>query len=270
MHDIVVALEWIRGNIARFGGAPSGVTLFGQSSGSYAICNICVAPKAKGLFDKAVLHSGPCFGGPPGKGWGPGNATLATQVRTSIFKTLNVSTIAELRAIKNASSIQWPDHVMNDADAAPFFSGYFPDAFVIPTTTGLPRELWAKGAINPSALIVGHMSKDGTAGFYGIAPTLGTIPPDANQTSGHAYVAAQHAVWGEHMGDKVVAAYPLSEWGGSPQSAFIQSDADLYVICPAYALTVWAHAAKRPVSKQVRSGGWWQLFPSSPHSPALT
>ena len=154
IHDIVVALEWIRVNIARFGGAPSGVTLFGQSSGSYAICNICVAPKAKGLFDKAVLHSGPCFGGPPGKGWGPGNATLATQVRTSIFKTLNVSTIAELRAIKNASSIQWPNHVMNDADAAPFFSGYFPDAFVIPTTTGLPRELWAKGAINPSALIV--------------------------------------------------------------------------------------------------------------------
>jgi para-nitrobenzyl esterase len=154
IHDIVVALEWIRVNIARFGGAPSGVTLFGQSSGSYAICNICVAPKAKGLFDKAVLHSGPCVGGPPGKGWGPGNATLARQVRTSIFKTLNVSTIAELRAIKNASSIQWPDHVMNDADAAPFFSGYFPDAFVIPTTTGLPRELWAKGAINPSALIV--------------------------------------------------------------------------------------------------------------------
>ena len=50
MHDVVVALEWVRANVAQFGGSATDVTLFGQSSGSYLICNLCVAPRAKVSF----------------------------------------------------------------------------------------------------------------------------------------------------------------------------------------------------------------------------
>ena len=251
MHDVVVALEWVRANIAHFGGAAKDVTLFGQSSGSYLICNLCVAPRANGLFSRAALHSGPCLGGPPGQGWGPSNASLARKVRADVFTALGASTLAELRAIKNASTIQWPAHYMNDLDAAPYFAGYFPDDYVVPSASGGPGALWQRGAINPAALLIGHTTKDGTAGFYGIAPTLGLVPGDVNQSGAVAYEAAQRAVWGgdSALADKVLAAYPITSgaYGGSGQSAFIQSDADVFVICPAYALSSAAHSAGRDV-----------------------
>ena len=172
-------------------------------------------------------------------------------MRADVLKALGASTVAELRAVKNASSIQWPAHYMNDLDAAPYFAGYFPDDYVVPVASGGPGALWQRGAINPAALLIGHTTKDGTAGFYGIAPTLGLVPGDANQTSAAAYEKAQRAVWGgdSALADQVLAAYPLTSgaYGGSGQSAFIQSDADLFVICPAYALSDAARRAGRDV-----------------------
>ncbi len=58
--DEVRALEWVRDNIAAFGGDPSKVTVFGQSAGAMSICALLVSPEAKGLFHRAMLMSGPC------------------------------------------------------------------------------------------------------------------------------------------------------------------------------------------------------------------
>ena len=56
--DLVTALEWIRDNIARFGGDPDNVTIFGQSGGGGKVCALLQTPAADGLFHKAVVHSG--------------------------------------------------------------------------------------------------------------------------------------------------------------------------------------------------------------------
>ncbi|MBR1657400.1 MAG: carboxylesterase/lipase family protein [Synergistaceae bacterium] len=56
--DIVAALEWVRDNIANFGGDPSNVTLFGQSGGGAKILTLMGTPKAAGLFHKAIVQSG--------------------------------------------------------------------------------------------------------------------------------------------------------------------------------------------------------------------
>jgi len=58
MMDIVAALEWVRDNIAHFGGDPGNVTIMGQSGGGAKVCILTAMPSAKGLFHKAVVLSG--------------------------------------------------------------------------------------------------------------------------------------------------------------------------------------------------------------------
>jgi para-nitrobenzyl esterase len=58
MLDIAAALEWVRDNIANFGGDPGNVTIMGQSGGGAKVCTLTAMPSAKGLFHKAVVLSG--------------------------------------------------------------------------------------------------------------------------------------------------------------------------------------------------------------------
>lgn len=58
MLDIVAALEWIRDNIAAFGGDASRVLIFGQSGGGAKVSTLMGMPAAKGLFHRAVVQSG--------------------------------------------------------------------------------------------------------------------------------------------------------------------------------------------------------------------
>jgi para-nitrobenzyl esterase len=58
--DQLAALDWVRRNIARFGGDPHQITVAGQSSGSEDICNLIASPLAAGLFQRAILESGTC------------------------------------------------------------------------------------------------------------------------------------------------------------------------------------------------------------------
>ena len=56
--DLVAALEWVRDNIASFGGDPDNVLLFGQSGGGAKVSTLLSMPVAKGLFHRAVVQSG--------------------------------------------------------------------------------------------------------------------------------------------------------------------------------------------------------------------
>ena len=58
MLDAVQALEWVRDNIANFGGDPNNVTIFGESGGGGKVGTLLCMPKAKGLFHKAIIMSG--------------------------------------------------------------------------------------------------------------------------------------------------------------------------------------------------------------------
>ena len=58
MLDVVAALEWVRDNIAAFGGDPGNVTVFGQSGGGFKISMLMAMPSAQGLFHKAIIQSG--------------------------------------------------------------------------------------------------------------------------------------------------------------------------------------------------------------------
>ncbi len=56
--DLVMALQWVKQNIAQFGGDPDNVTIFGQSGGGGKVTCLMNAPSAKGLFHKAIVQSG--------------------------------------------------------------------------------------------------------------------------------------------------------------------------------------------------------------------
>ena len=58
LRDIVLALQWVRDNIAAFGGDASNVTLFGQSGGAGKVSHMLGVPSARGLFHKAIVQSG--------------------------------------------------------------------------------------------------------------------------------------------------------------------------------------------------------------------
>jgi para-nitrobenzyl esterase len=56
--DQIAALQWVKRNIAAFGGNPNNVTIFGFSAGGVSVHSMLASPQARGLFHKAIAHSG--------------------------------------------------------------------------------------------------------------------------------------------------------------------------------------------------------------------
>ena len=81
MLDLVLALQWLRDNVAAFGGDPHNITLFGESGGGMKISTLLAMPSAAGLFHKAIVQSGPLLDGIP--------AGVATQNAQRLLTSLN-------------------------------------------------------------------------------------------------------------------------------------------------------------------------------------
>lgn len=58
LMDMIASLKWVQTNIARFGGDPKQVTIFGESAGGVAVNDLMVSPAARGLFIRAIVQSG--------------------------------------------------------------------------------------------------------------------------------------------------------------------------------------------------------------------
>jgi len=89
--DLVLALQWVRDNIAAFGGDPGNVMLFGQSGGGAKIATLMAMPAAKGLFHRAATMSGQQV-----TAAGPFNATRRAK---GFIDKLAIKDLAALRAL---------------------------------------------------------------------------------------------------------------------------------------------------------------------------
>ncbi len=103
--DLVLALKWVKDNIAAFGGDPGKVMLFGQSGGGAKIATLMAMPAARGLFHRAATMSGQQV-----TTAGPLNAARrARTVLTALPKDADPATVAVERLLEAASA---PDPVL--------------------------------------------------------------------------------------------------------------------------------------------------------------
>jgi para-nitrobenzyl esterase len=65
LEDEMAALQWVRDNIAAFGGDAKKITVFGQSAGGMSVVTLLASPLMKGEFQRAIVESGAILGGPP-------------------------------------------------------------------------------------------------------------------------------------------------------------------------------------------------------------
>ncbi|MBB5716467.1 carboxylesterase family protein [Sphingomonas aerophila] len=95
--DQIAALEWVRANIARFGGNPANVAVAGQSAGGGSAMLVTVSPLARGLFQKAIFESGAALDLP---GTAQGSSFKRAELAGGAFaKRLGATTLDKLRGL---------------------------------------------------------------------------------------------------------------------------------------------------------------------------
>jgi para-nitrobenzyl esterase len=182
--DQVAALRWVSENIAKFGGDPHNVTVFGQSAGSVDTSYMLATPLSKGLIAKAIQESGP-----------PIRDTLTLKQAEQAgmqFATSQKAPAGAAEAIKYLRSLPAADlekaAVSAKGDAAPANNPII-DGWVLPKT---PPEIYASQGQAAVPLIIGNNAREqrGSASIEemkkGIAANFGSLASKAEEFYGVA------------------------------------------------------------------------------------
>jgi para-nitrobenzyl esterase len=192
IQDMIAGLQWVKNNIAQFGGDPTRVTIFGESAGGIAVGMLSAAPAAKGLFQRAISESGGSFAPPRisnEAGQNVPTLKLAESNGESFLKKLGAADIRAARAL--------PAEQIQKAAGGGMGSGssFWPvaDGNIIP---GDPYELYGKGRFNDTPILVGTNSNEG--GLF----SRGPVTPAA-------FEKQIQSGYGERA-DVILRAYPHS------------------------------------------------------------
>ncbi len=204
LRDQVAALEWIRANIAAFGGDPDNVTVFGESAGGNAVTTLMATPAAHGLFAKAIAQS------PPPNAIYP--AELAARWAEEFLEFLSVQmdpASVEATSPEDAGEVLSKAGYTDLVEAAAAFTLVTPDRD--PGTLALspvidgdflperPLDAFKNGRAARIPLIIGTNDREGSL-FTGRLDILATTPPRIRSIFSRTKKKARKAIKAEYPG----------------------------------------------------------------------
>ena len=237
-RDQVQALEWVRENVAKFGGDPGNVTIFGESAGAYSVSAMQASPLARGLFHRAIGQSGggfqPMSHRTADRTYAPSAEKLGLQFAAAVLGEQEDRSLAALRDVPAAA-------ILATAESSPLFNTYefLPtgDGELVPADIG---AIFAAGRQADVPTLVGSTDDEGTAllahfvrfmgpGKSGFATFAGAMLPETRDEIEAHYPTGTDAAamrsWA-HLFTDLTFTYPMRVWARSMGP--LESEAWLY------------------------------------------
>ena len=225
LADQILALHWVHDNIAKFGGDPANVTLFGQSAGAIDAGLLMASPLAKDLFHRVIAESGSPLNAPLR------SLSAAEEENEKLLTGLKLTAGDELKDLRERSVRELLEAAgKQDPQGLPI-EGPIIDGWVLPRS---PAEVFAAGQQAPVALLFGTTTRE-----FGMAAPADAVRKFIQSVTGN-------------LADRAFALYGLADGGTGKNdpmygSAGDQWFADLVFRCPGTTEAIWHAAAEHPV-----------------------
>ena len=223
VEDQAAALRWVREHVAPFGGDPTNVTIFGESAGGWSVCTMLASPLAEGLFDRAIIQSGPCTTPIPTLAAAETQGErFADEIGCAgapdVVACMRSKTLDEVR-----STVAPPDPLaLFDLPEARYW-GPVDDGVVLPEQLG---DAFAAGRFHQVPVLAGSTRDEGTV-FAIFAHDARGMPLTADLYDDRLMFLLRD----QTLTDTVVAQYPLANFP-SPTLAFSEAFGDGFLACP--------------------------------------
>jgi para-nitrobenzyl esterase len=219
--DQRMALQWVRDNIAGFGGDPDSVTIFGESAGAFDVCMHVASPMSRGLFHRAIGQSGGCTTRQTTKAEAE---AAATNLATALSCT-GADALACLRSAPVSGLLAAPGRFGPNVDGQ-----FLPDQ---------PRSLYNAGNVAKVPYLLGSNTDEGTL-FVG----------GAEISTPEQYTAQLVARFGATAAAQIEQRYPVAAFtegnANPPLAALARVVGDSSLVCSTYDTAIRA-AVHAPV-----------------------